>query len=214
MTIVILSNTANINYFNLLKNCIDSINTKQYQVIVVETNSKLKNKNIPLNAKFIFPEKEFNYNEFLNIGIRKARDHKYVLANNDIVFQPGCLEEIEKKLDTYDSVSPQDIDLHKDISEDILGIKVGYHVLGYCIAITQSTLNTIGEFDEKFKFWYQDNDYCNNLKKHKLCHALLSNAKIQHFKGQSHNLLQDRLYDMTHGLENTLKDKWTEYEII
>jgi len=212
MTIIILSNTANIEYYNLLKNCIDSIDTSRYNVIVVETNTKLKNKEIPLKASFIFPEREFNYNEFLNIGIRAADDSKYVLANNDIIFEAGCLEEIETKLDIFDSVSPQDINTHININEDTPGTKVGYHVLGCCIALNRATLNTIGEFDEKFKFWYQDNDYCNNLKEHNLQHVLLSKAKIKHLKGQSHILIHDKLYEMTHGLESTLKDKWKKYE--
>jgi len=212
MTIVILSNTANIAYYNLLKNCIDSIDTDRYSVIVVETNSKLKEKEIPLRAKFIFPEKEFNYNEFLNIGISATDDDKLILANNDIVFEDNCLQEIEDKLDIFDSVSPVDLNTHINIEEDTIGTKVGYHVLGCCIALTRITLNAIGKFDEKFKFWYQDNDYCNNLKKHGLSHALLSNAKIRHRKAQSHSLIHDKLYEMTHGLESTLKNKWEEYE--
>ena len=212
MTIIILSNTANIMYYNLLKNCIDSIDTAKYPVTVVETNSKLKAKDIPLAGKFIFPEKDFNYNEFLNIGIDATNDDKFVLANNDIVFNPGCLQEIEDKLDVFDSVSPVDLNTHNNIEEDTIGTKVGYHVLGCCIALTKHTLNTIGKFDEKFKFWYQDNDYCNNLKKYNLTHALLSNAKIQHYKAQSHNLIHDKLHEMTHGLESTLKNKWEEYE--
>ena len=71
MTILILSNTANVAYYNMLEDCINSIG--KYPIIVVETNSKLKGKKIPLEekAEFIFPEEEFNYNRFLNIGISK-----------------------------------------------------------------------------------------------------------------------------------------------
>jgi hypothetical protein len=212
MTIIILSNTANPSYFYLLKDCIDSIDTNKYSVIVVETNSKLKGKNIPLNAKFIFPEEEFNYNKFINYGLSYTDDNKILISNNDVIFSPGCLQEIETKLDIYDSVCPQDVNTHNNILDDIEGTKVGYHVIGCCIAFTRKTLGTIGLFDPKFKFWYQDNDYCNNLKKHNLKHALLQNAKIKHLKMQSHILLNEKHYEMTHGIEPFLKEKWPEYD--
>jgi hypothetical protein len=212
MTILILSNTANINFYTLLENCIKTIDTNKYKVIVVETNAKLKNKQIPLNAEFIFPEIPFNYNEFLNIGLKYIKDTKIVIANNDIVFEPGCLSIIESKLDVYDSVCPQDIFTHTElIKEDIIGTTVGYHVIGCCIGVTLNTIQKIGDFDSTFKFWYQDNDYCNNLKKYNLKHALLSDAKIKHLKMQSHSLLGDKQYEMTHGLGKSLSEKWPEY---
>lgn len=212
MKILILSNTANPEYYYILKNCIDSINTDKYNVLVVETNSKLKTKQIPLNATFIFPEKEFNYNDFLNIGLKHIQDDKIVISNNDVVYHANCLEEIENKLNVYDSVSPVDLNTHKDVSQDIMGTKVGFHVLGCCIGLTRKTLNTIGSFDTKFKFWFQDNDYCNNLKKYNLTHALLSEAKIEHLKMKSHDLLGNRIQEMTHNIGPALKEKWPEYE--
>jgi len=211
MTVIILSNTANTHYYTILENCINSIDTKKYKVVVVETNNKLKNKNIPLNAKFIFPETEFNYNEYLNYGLNYITDNKIVISNNDVIYMPKCLEEIEAQLDIYDSVCPQDINTHTNIAINEIGTKIGYHVIGCCIAFTRKTLKTIGEFDPKFKFWYQDNDYSNNLKKHNLKHALLKNAKIKHLKMQSHNLLKEKQYEMTHGIETVLKEKWSEY---
>lgn len=212
MTILILSNTANVYYFNMLKACIESYDNTKYKTIVVETNKKLKEKNIPLNANFIFPEGDFNYNKFLNEGIKHINDTKLVISNNDVIYEPGCMEEIENKLDVFDSVTPQDLNTHVNITEDVLGTKVGYHVLGCCIAFNKNILNKIGMFDETFKFWYQDNDYCNNLKKFNLRHALLSKAKIRHSKAQSHTLIQNKLFEMTHALETPLKEKWKEYE--
>jgi hypothetical protein len=212
MNVLILSNTANVYFFNMLKACVESYNNKKYKTIVVETNKKLIGKDIPINADFIFPDGGFNYNKFLNEGLKAIRETKFVISNNDVIYEPGCMEEIETKLDIFDSVTPQDLNTHTGITEDTVGTKVGYHVLGCCIALNKNTLNRIGAFDEAFKFWYQDNDYCNNLKKYKLKHALLSKAKIRHLKAQSHVLIKDKLFEMTHGLEQPLKEKWREYE--
>ena len=64
MVVLILSNTANPEYYNMLEECVNSL--QGYEAVVVETNTKLKGKNIPLNCKFIFPDEPFNYNRFLN----------------------------------------------------------------------------------------------------------------------------------------------------
>lgn len=215
MTVLVLSNTANIQYYTLLQQCISSIGN--YPSIVVETNSKLKDKNIPLtkdyNCKFIFPQEEFNYNKFLNIGLKAIDDDKIIISNNDVIFEPGCIQEIVSKLSLYDSVSPYDTfnRKHQNIYGPCTeGYDVGVHITGCCIGVTRRALNKIGPFDETFKFWYQDNDYANLLKKHNLKNALLRDAKIKHLGQQSHILLGEKHYNMTHGLETIYKEKWFE----
>jgi len=214
MTILILSNTANVEYYNMLENCISSIGDNK--IVVVETNSQLKNKNIPLSnkCKFIFPEEKFNYNRFLNIGLSDITDDRIIISNNDVIFHPGCISEINSKLSIYDSVSPCDTNnpkhqTHLFLNSYTEGYDIGLHVTGCCIGLTRQVLNVIGKFDEAFNFWYQDNDYANILKKNNLKSALLRDAKITHLSFQSHKLIKNDLYSMTHGLEETFKQKWT-----
>ena len=213
MTILILSNTANVTYYNMLENCINSIG--KYPIIVVETNSKLKDKKIPLEdrAKFIFPEEEFNYNRFLNIGISKIDTERFIISNNDVMYEPGCILELNSRLSHYDSVSPVDLYNPKPIQAlgpCIEGYEIETHINGCSIGMTKKTYNTIGKFDENFKFWYQDNDYANLLRKHNLKHALVRDAKVKHLGHQSHKLLGEKHHEMTHGLEKTYKEKWFE----
>ena len=66
----------------------------------------------------------------------------------------------------------------------------------------------IGEFDEKFKFWYQDNDYAMNLMKHNIPHYLINTSKVRHEFSQSHGLLEDKKVEMTHGLQQVFLEKW------
>lgn len=213
MTILILSNTANVAYYNMLEKCIDSIGN--YPVIVVETNSKLKGKDNPLEkkAKFIFPEQEFNYNKFLNIGISHIETDKFIISNNDVIYEPGCTYQICSSLSIFDSVSPTDL-LNKRqlniLGPCVEGYEIEKHINGCCIGMTKKTYSIIGKFDESFKFWYQDNDYANLLRKHNLKHALLRDAKIKHIGHQSHALLGEKHNEMTHGLEKTYKEKWFE----
>jgi len=214
MVVLILSNTANPEYYQLLENCVNSVN--QYcKVLVVETNHKLKRKNIPLKAEFLFPREEFNYNRFLNIGISHIlrTDDKFIISNNDVIFHPGCVQEISSKLSTYDSVSPVDTNntKHTNVFPNVVeGYDIGNHITGCCIGLTKQTYEKIGKFDETFKFWYQDNDYANLLKHYNLKHALLRDAKITHIGFQSHKLLGEKHLEMTHGLEKTYNEKWVK----
>jgi GT2 family glycosyltransferase len=209
MTVLILSNTVDVSYYNLLENCINSIG--DYPIIVVETNSKLKDKQIPLanKCKFIFPEEEFNYNKFLNIGISHIKDDKFIISNNDVVYSKDSIRIIEKALDQYDSVSPFDYNnqKHNDLLDVVIGYDIGTHITGCCIGLTRETYETIGKFDEQFSFWYQDNDYADQLKKHILSHAFIKDAKITHIGFKSHELLGDKLYQLTHGLETLYTNK-------
>lgn len=202
MSIVILSYTKNPTYYTMLKNCIESIG--DYEIVVVETNSKLKGKDLMLPAKFVFPEEEFNYNRFLNIGFQNlASKEKVIISNNDVVYEPGCIEQLYKSLDDYDSVSPTET--YSD--ENILGNEVGKHVKGWCIGLRYNVYEKMGGWDENFKFWYQDNDYCNFLEKHSLRHALIGNAVAKHLVSRSHELVDD-LKLFTNDQITTLEQKW------
>lgn len=208
MTVLILSNTANAEYYNMLENCIDSIG--KYKIIVVETNTKLKDKQIPLSSKckFIFPEEDFNYNRFLNIGISHISDDKFIISNNDVLYHNNCIEVLEKALDEFDSVSPFDYNNPKHTyGFEAIGYNIGEQLTGCCIGLTRKTYDTVGKFDEKFSFWYQDNDYADQLRRHNLKHALIKDAKITHVGFKSHELLGDSLYKHTHGLEQVYIEK-------
>ena len=210
MTVLILSNTANVNFYSILENCVTSIGT--HNIIVVETNSKLKNKDIPLasKCKFVFPEESFNYNKFINIGLKYWKDDKVIISNNDIIYHTKCVSTLERALDFYDSVSPFDYNnpKHKNNTNNEEGYEIGNHITGCCIGLSRNTYNKMGDFDESFSFWYQDNDYGDNLKKHNLKHVLVNDAKITHLGFKSHKLLGNKLNEMTHGLEKTYKQKW------
>jgi hypothetical protein len=212
--VVILSNTINVEYYNLLAGCVNSIKADEVEsnIIVVETNTKLQNKDIPLPIDdIVFPDQDFNYNLFLNRGIERTKYDHILISNNDIVYEPGCISKLIQAHEQYDSVSPLDTNnpRHNNIKTITEGNEVGYHVLGYSICVKRAVLDTIGPFDEQFKFWYQDNDYCNLLDKHNLSHALIADAKCLHYGEQSHKLIdRDKINGMTHELGDVLFSKW------
>lgn len=202
MSVIILSFTENPSYYTMLKQCIESIG--DYEIVVVETNNKLKGKDMMLPAKFIFPEEEFNYNKFLNYGFQNlVSKEKVIISNNDVVYEPGCIDALFESLNTYDSVSP--VEIYSD--KNITGNTVGEHVKGWCIGLNYKVYEQMGGWDESFKFWYQDNDYCNFLQKHSLNHALIGNAVANHLCSKSHSLVDD-LKEFTNDQISTLEQKW------
>lgn len=51
--------------------------------------------------------------------------------------------------------------------------------------IEKKAIRKIGCLDEKFDFYYADNDYAMTLLKYNILHALVTKARAKHLEGQS-----------------------------
>jgi len=90
--IIILSNTINIQYYNMLKECITSIKANKNiipYIIVIETNKKLKDKQdslkLPIDVFFVPGDETFNYNKFQNYGLNFSKNKYICFSNNDVL---------------------------------------------------------------------------------------------------------------------------------
>ena len=215
--VIILSYTKTNKEYMMTTNCINSIknNNIKTNIILIETESKFKNEKIYDVNTIIYPGVNFNYNKFINIGLKQSKNEYVLVTNNDIIYTDNCLSILKQKLDEkYDSVSPLDLITNKIIKNtgDQEGYDVGKIVTGWSIMFKKNILKQIGDFDERFSFWYQDNDYSNWLKKCNLKHALITNAHIYHLCSQSHRLLENNeLYEKTHGLTKIFEEKWKDW---
>jgi hypothetical protein len=216
--VIILSNTADINYYNLLKECVFSIKSStniNTNIILIESNKKLANKDLklPIDSFYIPHDDKFNYNKFLNYGLDFCKYDNLCISNNDVVYKNNTLEGLVTYLNVYDSVSPWDINStfrfhqHRGIYE---GYSTRSHVTGWCIVTNQKTIKKIGgRFDETFSFWFQDDDYSMLLEKNNLKHALIGEYEVYHRAGSSHELFDEvERYSQTHGLGEAFKEKW------
>ena len=218
--IIILSYTKDKNIFDMTTRCINTIKSQtgiNCNIIVVETNKHFVEDGFTYNATVILPGEEFNYNRFLNIGLKYCTAPYILITNNDVIFYKNSIMNLVEALKTTDLISVSPIDLYYNKHAAFLnheislieGTKVGVHLTGWCFMVKNEIFNIIGKFDEQFSFWYQDNDYCNLLNKYKLKHALVANAAVCHFGGQSHHLIEvDKFYDKTNGSEAILNAKW------
>jgi len=214
--VVILSNTANMEYYKMLKQCITSIKSNtdvNTNIILVETNKELKGKDLklPIDTIYIPEEEEFNYNKFLNYGLQFCKNDFICITNNDVIYESNTLKVLVDSLDKYDSVSPWDNrdswKFHKE-RKTYEGFRTTIHITGWCIVTKKETLDKIGgEFDEQFEFWYQDDDYSRLLQQHKLTHALIGDVSVYHLGQQSHKLLDDKK-QATEGMMHNFLNKW------
>ena len=96
----------------------------------------------------------------------------------------------------------KDFDIH-------YGHRTSYEIAGWSILINKSVLNKIGDFDEEFKFWYQDNDYANTLLSNNIKHALITKSKVTHLLSKSHKFIErSKKFEMTDGLGVKFNKKW------
>ena len=160
----------------------------------------------------IFPDEDFNYNKFLNIGLKECKNETILITNNDVFYEKDTLKILHKHLEKYDSVSPWDNNITPKLYNErniYEGHEIRYNIAGYSILTKRSTLDKIGNFDERFSFWYADNDYAMSLKTNNLKHALIGHASVFHAVEQSHNLFnEEEKIKQTTGAKKIFEEKW------
>jgi len=198
--VIILSLVNDDKSYNTTKACIDSyINTADElieNIFVIETNKgfNIENNYNQPKVKVIIPPDEFNYNQFYNYGLKLCKAEYVIGPNNDLLIQENCIQNIVKEFETnpdIDSISPIDRDWHRhttlyfpDDSKLYYGYETSLHLFGCVFAAKRKKVfETIGYLDERFFFFYQDNDYSMCLERTGLRHGALTSARVKHKVG-------------------------------
>jgi len=89
------------------------------------------------------------------------------------------------------------------------GYQVTKHLAGWCIFQRRSIYSIIGDLDERFIFWYCDNDYSMELKRRGLKHSLISSSVVNHLTSKTLNTKkQNERNLLTIKQSNVFKQKW------
>lgn len=228
--VIILSNTTNENLFNILKQAVNTLHESEknykFNVIVVESNKNLSStfttKLNEIRARFIIPKADFNYNLFLNIGIRESKSDYIVIANNDLIFYSNWFSEIVTQFNNdreLMSVSPIDRqwfrhseNIFNSSNEIYIGNKTSFEFAGWCFVIKREVLKALGSFDERFSFYYQDNDWVNLYNLHNIKHGLCTKSNVHHLLSKSIDILKGaeaKIYSMEFH-HKIYADKWNK----
>lgn len=195
LSVVILAMTNTKELFDMTLNCINSLQASdedvEKEIIVVESNKNYFNSDFiyPDNIKVIIPETDFNFHKFLNIGIKASNGDYIALCNNDLIFYKHwftAILEIADKNKNILSFSPTGIiPLLNEKKEFSVGYKVRTHINGWCIVVRKELFDKIGALDEKFDFYFADNDYAMTLKRRNIKHAIIHNSHVIHLEKKS-----------------------------
>lgn len=161
-----------------------------FNILVIESNRTLQPYQFN-GAKTIYPDTDFGFNKYLNIGIKQTHSKYITLCNNDLIFQKGWASEILRAMDndsTLMSATPYCSTFHAGAGFDPEGVVLeGYFgtFVGWCFFVKREIFDIIGELDEKFNFWYADADYCQLLVKHKVKNCLIPSSRVTHLGSES-----------------------------
>lgn len=227
--VIILSNTVSLKHANVLRDTVNSVSSSKnnkfkFNVFVVESNKKLnenselKKITESLNATFITPKQEFHYNLFLNIALRKCKGDFVLISNNDVIYSENWFDEMYKHFEKDKelmSACPIDRKWHRHSQqifpgekEIYYGYRTSYELTGWCFVLRKEVFNTIGYFDERFKFYYQDNDVSCLLNLFDIKHGLITTSHAHHLLSQSHDVVTDPSYKNMNEQRVPMMQKW------
>jgi GT2 family glycosyltransferase len=172
-----------------------------FEIILVESNSYIENTNYkyPDFVNLVLPKKPFNFHEFLNIGIQESTSKIIALCNNDLIFKKEWISNILKlKSDlphilSFSPIDPKETMLARpnpEFSVSNIPFSLGYdirsQITGWCIVVDRAIFEHIGRaLDERFDFYYADDDYGMTLRKHSIIHASVHNSHVIHLGGKT-----------------------------
>ncbi|SHG59093.1 glycosyltransferase family 2 protein [Flavobacterium johnsoniae] len=194
LSVIILALTNSEELYKMTLNCINSLKESEtniiFEIIIIESNRDylVSNFKYPDFAKVIIPDVNFNFHQYLNIGIKASTGDYIALCNNDLIFHKKWFSEILKVVEldntilSFSPVGTIDVN-HENIYQT--GYKVRTHIMGWCIVTNKKLFNKIGYLDETFDFYYADNDYAMTLKSKNIKHAVVFNSKVEHLEKRS-----------------------------
>jgi len=205
MFIVMLANSADREMYEMTYRAISFVNMhrpKNSILTLVETNVNIEKEPFylePYRVDRMLRNSPFNYNEALAYAVRDFQmlsTDIFCVLNNDIVVHAGAFEELVDALSRWDVVSAwaDNSILHTDKHGEAEGYAPSHFFSGWAWMCKWSMIEDIG-FEECFppvlRFWYQDNWFIEQFKRHGYRHALIRKAIVTHLESRSHRLLDN-----------------------
>lgn len=228
---VILTKTADKAFFDMTVHCIHTLEIAckianvPCHIVVMESDTEAAERGFVYSGgtakvETIVPSQPFNFNKFYNIGMARLEDSELLLfLNNDLIFNEFSIHRTVEFFTKYPelmSATPIDPDYstHKKclgITEPIWGYKVKNQVCGWAVFARREVFDKIGNWDEQFIFWYQDNDYANTIQAAGLKHALLPTVFVFHLENKSHKVIpRGKSKDFKENMKKVYLNKWKE----
>lgn len=191
---IFLAKTSNQKQYEMTCTAFDSLVRSQkygdnFNIILMESQSsaveKYQNRvDRVIDVSSITP---FNYNAAINKGLAYIKDYyEWVcVCNNDLIFDENWLQSIKISLQEHPDIKSICPRHSVNQNYDEFGYTCPGHVLGWCFMFHKDVLDQIKKFDEIFDFYFQDNDYAEQLKKYNFKHISVANSIVTHLGQQT-----------------------------
>ena len=193
LTIIIVT----FNSATIIKNCLEKLNFKKYQIIIVDNNSSdntidLITKHFP-KADLIKLDKNIGYGRANNIALRQTNTDYALILNPDAFIAE---KDIDKVINIMDK--NQKFALAGPTANKISGFIETELIEGSILFLKMAIFRKIGFFDENFFLYYEDNELCKRSVKNGYKNIIIGNLDFWH--------LQNKSYQKN--LRNIYKSRW------
>lgn len=225
-----LTCTANDEIYNMVKKAVDTLRESDglsnANIILVESNLQSKYK---FNVDhYIIPDIPFNYNAYLNIGIKYAKSKYTCISNNDIVFSKTWWTKLKNAMEKYDldiaspksTMKIQEHNVKKDYfkhmytPETLVKIELKkYSFAGWCFTITDEVRDWLFPLDERFVHYHQDMDLLMIFNERNCKHGFVPASKVLHFGNSSSDLIPGGKNVNLVNSYRIFHDKWAGHDM-
>lgn len=170
-----------------ITSCVLGCYRGQVNVIVMEQVEGIDYR----GARTIHAPEEFAYNRFANLAAKEGSAEWIMVANNDLLFEPGWLQPL---LDAGNPVVSPINPLsrwQRGFRANARGWQIGRHFSGWCFAIKRTLWEHIGGFDEDFSFWCADDAVVMQVRQAGVIPMIVPTSRVRHLVSVTHRQTPD-----------------------
>ena len=195
VSIIILSYALDDEIYKMNCQCIKSLldseqwDDRQLEIFLIESN-KRNPYSYDEKVKVLVPDETFNFHRYFNIGLSQTQGEFIAFCNNDIVFKEGwfsAIMEVKQKHPKLMCFSPLDRSyplmgegVLSNSKDYYIGWKNKQHFAAWCFVWERKVFDIIGPFDERFCFYYADDDELQTLRYHSIPNVLVTHSEVKH----------------------------------
>ena len=194
--VVMLAYTGSSDIFEMNAKAISSLRASEpeieFNVFLLESNANFIHMGWRYDAatQVIYPKEQFNFNRFNNIGLALGKAEWVVFSNNDVVFHPGwfsAMMTVQQEQPQIRCFCPVDV-ASQHTPEGTFGkgerFRIGHLVrvtfTGWCFVVQRSVFEETGPFDERFDYYFADDDFAMQLRKQDILNAAVPDSFVTH----------------------------------
>jgi GT2 family glycosyltransferase len=228
--VVMLAYTGSLEIFEMNQKAIQSLHESEpeidFRVILLESNVDFPSLGwqYEMAVELHYPKEKFNFNRFNNIGFGLTTAEWVLFCNNDVVFQPGwcsamlAAAKIEPRLGCLCPVDERSEFTPPGTFAANLPFVVGHWVrvtfTGWCFLVRRSVFSQTGPFDERFDYYFADDDFTMQMRKADIWNAAVPAAHVQHLAHVTSKSQQLAINEKFNQDQEKFKQKWGNQRLI